>query len=132
MAGRLTRALIGAVAGGIGALFVVVVITLIRGGSISKAIGGPDLWIVEGVTVAVVFIGAFFWPEDRGSETAKASPMVDVLFTAGFAAAAAIIIGVLIAISLDESIIDILTNQRFLIVSGIGVAGAALSAWSGD
>ena len=132
MAGRLTRASIGAVAGGIGALSVVVVITLIRGGSVSKAIGGPDFWIVEGVTVVVVFIGAFFWPEDGESETAKASPMVDVLFTAGFAAAAAIIIGVLIAISLDESIIDILTNQRFLIVSGIGVAGAALSAWSGD
>jgi len=111
---------------------VVLVVTMVRETSFSRAIAQPGFWVVEG-TVAVV--AAFVAYSDRAEASAVGPPpnkWTRVLRHMGWTAAAIALIAVLLSVVLETPIMRIVNSRPFVIGGFIGLAIAVLEAWPSD
>lgn len=127
---RIGRAAIGAGLAGTIALAIVWVITLIRGTSPTNALEQPGFWLVEGATIILTAAAILTQTPDSDVKTeTPRSTTATILVTAAWTGAAAILIGVILAIATDTSITTLLTSLKFLIPTGTAIAVAILEAW---
>jgi len=127
---RIGRAAIGAGLAGTIALAIVWVITLIRGTSLTNALEQPGFWLVEGATIILTAAAILTQTPDSDVKTeTPRSTTATILVTAAWTGAAAILIGVILAIATDTSITTLLTSLKFLIPTGTAIAVAILEAW---
>ena len=111
---------------------VVLVVTMVRETSLSRAIAQPGFWVVEG-TVAVV--AAFVAYSDRSEAAAVGPPpnkWTRMFQHMGWTAVAIALIAVLLSVVLETPLMRIVNSRPFLIGGVIGLAIAVLEAWPSD
>lgn len=131
---RITTAAVGAAVTAVITLAIIAIITAIAGGSFVQTLARPSVWLVEGLAIALTALAVLTRPAGSDSETSQERPRPAraAAIQVGWTAAAAILIGVLLALTIDTAIVPLLLSPEFLIPPAIAVLVAALEAWPNE
>lgn len=112
-------------------LVVIAVITTMTGDSFVQTVARPSIWLVEGLAIALSALAVLTRPTGGDTETSqeRPGPARAVVTHVGWAAAAAVLIGVLLALMIDTPIVPLLLSPEFLVAAVVAVLVAALEAW---
>lgn len=131
---RITTAAVGAAVTALITLALIAIITAITGGSFVQTLARPSVWLVEGLAMVLTALAVLTRPAGSDSKTSqeRPGPVRAVATQVGWTAAAAVLIGVLLALTIGTAIVPLLLSPKFLIAAAIALAVAALEAWPNE